>query len=1003
MTGAVSFRDKQVREVMTPGHQMFSVRVSDRLDYKTLAAIYRAGYSRIPVWNEAGTAIVGLLYAKDLMLCEPRMRTPVAAVLQFFGRTHVNAVDDEAPLGEVLQLFSATRQHFAIVRRRADTPVPIPSDSASRAPHFSPSPSSSALALAALSGSSASASGAPSAGAGSSNLPAASAFAPGLTPGPSASSSSSSSGLHYHVVGIITLEDVTENIMSASIEDEFDVFRPGGERRTMLNSAGTGLAATAATAAAGSGAIAAAATGRGGAASSTPTSHQGRGSPASSGSGSGSSSVDDTHGAAVVARTGAAAAAAAASAEHAYFLDNGFGMRPSEREARTAAAIRRFFALAHAAAANAARAAARKARQPGAAAGVPNLTSFSSSSSSSPPDFGASAFAASFADVGSGSPGGFSSDSGFGYSSPYRGLNNDLTMSEVMGIAAHLCANVSAFRGGSSGSSFNSLHIASSSAGAATAAGAVDDPYVGGGDSSRDEGASATSMGRLSIELVAQLVRLCAVVDLVALPRAPLPGILIPPYAPQPHPQASGAPLGVGAQVDPTTFGLDLAPAIAAGTLSQEDSAAGGLRQGRGQGGQSSQRRSASASSGTSFSAASGAAALPAGPAKQSASRSAVAAAETATPGPFSVSSAPGDAFMVRGRIATAAFVILEGEVEVWSGADGLRCVFGPWDVLGEGALLRPEGAYAPDFTARPLAPVVRALRIDKMAFDACRLAGTAALIGGATAGAAAGDEAQADEEHLQQSWAFAAPATSTLAVGRGSSSTARSAGASTTAAAGGDGLLVASTAAGEVDGAPSSVLARAIVPPHASPTTLFRSPLLAGPDAAAAVAPSPTARPVELVGLSAADGEAAPGSGRRPSLGPRAMAGAAAAAAAAAENLEDAETGWLHERATSVLPPSPFSARAESLFGPAPVKYGHHSARKGGTAAASATSGASAPPANTLENTLQLGGQPVRAAPTWTPETRREPALSFYRGPARSDADREDEYVGIAMGSSQN
>lgn len=116
MSGALTFKDKLVRDVATPAERMFALRSCDVLDYATMAAIYRTGYSRIPVWDAGRTAVVGLLYAKDLVLVEPRAAIPVVSVVHFFKRHAVNVVDAEDTLQEVLRIFSASRQHFAIVR-----------------------------------------------------------------------------------------------------------------------------------------------------------------------------------------------------------------------------------------------------------------------------------------------------------------------------------------------------------------------------------------------------------------------------------------------------------------------------------------------------------------------------------------------------------------------------------------------------------------------------------------------------------------------------------------------------------------------------------------------------------------------------------------------------------------------------------------------------------------------------------------------------------------------
>jgi metal transporter CNNM len=115
--GALTFRSKSVKEVATPIERMFAVVASDILDYELMELIFRTGYSRVPVWNdESRTSIVGLLFAKDLVLVTPEQRQPVISVVHFFGREHVNVVDDEELLDTVLKLFISTRQHFAVVR-----------------------------------------------------------------------------------------------------------------------------------------------------------------------------------------------------------------------------------------------------------------------------------------------------------------------------------------------------------------------------------------------------------------------------------------------------------------------------------------------------------------------------------------------------------------------------------------------------------------------------------------------------------------------------------------------------------------------------------------------------------------------------------------------------------------------------------------------------------------------------------------------------------------------
>ena len=53
ISGAVTYRDKKVRDHMTPAARMFALSEGDRLDFAAMSAVFRAGFSRIPVWDAA--------------------------------------------------------------------------------------------------------------------------------------------------------------------------------------------------------------------------------------------------------------------------------------------------------------------------------------------------------------------------------------------------------------------------------------------------------------------------------------------------------------------------------------------------------------------------------------------------------------------------------------------------------------------------------------------------------------------------------------------------------------------------------------------------------------------------------------------------------------------------------------------------------------------------------------------------------------------------------------
>jgi hypothetical protein len=51
MTGALKYRDMAVKDVMTPLANAFMLSVEEKLNFETIAAIFKTGYSRIPVYE----------------------------------------------------------------------------------------------------------------------------------------------------------------------------------------------------------------------------------------------------------------------------------------------------------------------------------------------------------------------------------------------------------------------------------------------------------------------------------------------------------------------------------------------------------------------------------------------------------------------------------------------------------------------------------------------------------------------------------------------------------------------------------------------------------------------------------------------------------------------------------------------------------------------------------------------------------------------------------------
>ncbi len=56
---------------MTRLDKAFMLEKSQKLDFDTLFAVHRSGFTRIPIYDTVPQNIIGVLYAKDLILVDP--------------------------------------------------------------------------------------------------------------------------------------------------------------------------------------------------------------------------------------------------------------------------------------------------------------------------------------------------------------------------------------------------------------------------------------------------------------------------------------------------------------------------------------------------------------------------------------------------------------------------------------------------------------------------------------------------------------------------------------------------------------------------------------------------------------------------------------------------------------------------------------------------------------------------------------------------------------------
>ncbi|KZV90796.1 DUF21-domain-containing protein [Exidia glandulosa HHB12029] len=120
----LDLQEKVVRDAMTPIENVFMLHKNAKLDYETLAAVCKTGHSRIPVYDEVDLGgktgrtvkrIIGILLVKQCVLLDPADATPVKSI----PLNAVPSVPYDEPLLGILDRFQEGRSHMAIV-----SPIP---------------------------------------------------------------------------------------------------------------------------------------------------------------------------------------------------------------------------------------------------------------------------------------------------------------------------------------------------------------------------------------------------------------------------------------------------------------------------------------------------------------------------------------------------------------------------------------------------------------------------------------------------------------------------------------------------------------------------------------------------------------------------------------------------------------------------------------------------------------------------------------------------------------
>ncbi|KAI3863726.1 hypothetical protein MKW98_031318 [Papaver atlanticum] len=111
ISGALDLTEKTAEEAMTPIESTFSLDVDSKLNWEAIGKILARGHSRVPVYSGNPKNIIGLLLVKSLLTVRPEEETPVSAV----SIRRIPRVPADMPLYDILNEFQNGSSHMAAV------------------------------------------------------------------------------------------------------------------------------------------------------------------------------------------------------------------------------------------------------------------------------------------------------------------------------------------------------------------------------------------------------------------------------------------------------------------------------------------------------------------------------------------------------------------------------------------------------------------------------------------------------------------------------------------------------------------------------------------------------------------------------------------------------------------------------------------------------------------------------------------------------------------------
>ncbi|CAN6317282.1 unnamed protein product [Urochloa humidicola] len=114
IAGALELTEKKAKDAMTPLCQTFAIDINAKLDRELLQEVLEKGHSRVPVYYEKKTNIIGLILVKNLLSVNADDEVPIKSVTI----RKIPRVFEDMPLYDILNEFQKGHSHMAVVIRK---------------------------------------------------------------------------------------------------------------------------------------------------------------------------------------------------------------------------------------------------------------------------------------------------------------------------------------------------------------------------------------------------------------------------------------------------------------------------------------------------------------------------------------------------------------------------------------------------------------------------------------------------------------------------------------------------------------------------------------------------------------------------------------------------------------------------------------------------------------------------------------------------------------------